>query len=144
MAMAIPFVMAAGSLIQGANQSTADATNASTMASEGRIAATQGYAAEAQQRRRTAMVIGSETAGAGQAGAGYGGSVGRAISQSSVNAEQDALSIRYKSQLQKWGYDTQATNLNEEGRTAMSSGLLRAGASLLKGYSKGYAGTDLG
>jgi hypothetical protein len=129
---------AAGAVAQGVSQSNAQAANAGTMATEGKIAATQGYEAEAQQRRKTGMIIGAEQAAAGQAGAGYGGSVGRSIGQSSRNAELDALNIRYKAQLQKWGYTTQAGNLQSESDTAMNSGLMRAGASLLTGYSRSY------
>ena len=144
MAAAIPWIMAAGSAVQGIQQGNAASANAGTMAQEGQIAATQGYEAEAQQRRRTGMILGAETAAAGQAGAGYGGSVGRSITQSATNAELDALNLRYKSQLQKWGYSTQAGNLRAEGDTAMSSGLLRAGGSLLTGYSRQYLQPNLG
>lgn len=137
---------AAGAVAQGVSESSAQAANAATMQQEGKIAATQGYEAEAQQRRRTAMVLGQQEAAAGQSGGGYGGSTGRSIGQSALNAELDALNIRYKSQLQKWGYVTQANNLRSESETAMNSGLVRAGSAFLQGYSRNYVspGTNLG
>src|SRR6185312_2798229 len=115
MAAAIPFVMMAGSLISGTAKANAANDNATVMGFEARTAAAQGYEAEAQQRRKTAMMEGSQIAAAGQAGAGYGGSTGRAIGQNIRNATEDALSIRYKAQLQKWAYGTQATNIASEG-----------------------------
>lgn len=138
---------AGGAAASGVAQSDASAYNASIYANEGKTAGAQGYEAEAQQRRNTAEVISSETAAAGQAGGGYGGSTGRRIGQSAVNAELDAMNIRYKSQLQRWSYDTQSANLRSEARTAGNAGFLKAGGALLKGYSNNYTGaglTDLG
>lgn len=134
-----------GAAQQGSDQASALRANSAIYSREGQIAATQGYQQEAQQRRRTAEELGSERAAAGQSGGGYGGSTGRMIGQSALNAELDALNIRYKSQLQKWAYTTQAANLSDEAGTAERSGILRAGAALLKGYSQNYtaAGTQL-
>jgi hypothetical protein len=87
-----------------------------------------------------AKVIGSETAAAGQSVGGYGGSTGRMIAQAAVNTELDALNIRHKGQMQKWAYATQAQTLQSEARVASASGLMRAGAELLKGYSGNYTG----
>lgn len=142
MAFAIPLIGLAGSVIQGASQQGADDANAAIYNQEARTARAQGYEAEATQRRHGALELGAARAGAGQAGAGYGGSTGRAIGQSSLNAELDALNIRYKQNLQSWSYDTQASNLRQEGKNALVSSGIRAGASLLKGYSN-YGGVDL-
>ena len=144
MAVALPFIlMAAGSGIQGMQQQNALRNNATTYAQEGSIASAQGYEAEAQQRRKTSQILGAEVAGAGQAGAGYQGSTGRMIGQSATNAELDALNIRYKSQLQKWAYTTQASNLQQESQTAGTNSFFKAGASLLTGYAN-YKNPDLG
>lgn len=142
---ALPWIItAAGALKQGSDQKSADSYNAKVMNTEGVIASTQGYEAEAQKRRDTAQVLGKMEAAAGQAGAGYGGSVGRVLGQSAVNAELDALNIRYKAALQKWAYTTQGANLVAEGKNAQTSSWLRAGSALLRGYSSNYAGADLG
>lgn len=140
MAAAIPFVMMAGSLISGTAKANAANDNATIMGFEGRTAAAQGYEAEAQQRRKNAMMEGSQIAAAGQAGAGYGGSTGRAIGQNVRNATEDALSIRYKAQLQKWAYGTQSTNIQSEGQAEATSDYLRAGGALLRGYHGNYLG----
>lgn len=146
MAMALPLLMLAGGVAQGVQQKNAADSNAATDRTEASVAAAQGYSAEATQRRQGAMAIGREVAGAGQAGAGYQGSTGRYIQQNAMEAEQNALNVRYKANLQKWSYDTQGSLTQQEGKDALATSTLRAGASLLKGYSSGYAsaGMDLG
>lgn len=144
---ALPLIFsAAGAAAQGVQQANASAYNSAIYAQEGRTAAIQGAAAEANLRRNNAQTMGRMVAGAAQAGGGFNGSVGRSIQQSANNMELDALNIRYKSQLQKWAYGAQSSNLAQEGSSAMSTSLLRAGASLLKGYNTNYLNpqTDLG
>lgn len=122
----------------GVDQSNALRSNAQSYAMEGATAARQGYEQEAQTRRQGALALGRETAAAGTAGAGYGGSAGRAIAQSALHTELDAQNIRYKAQLQKWAYGVQAQNLQDEAKTARTTGFLKAGAQLLTGFSKDY------
>lgn len=70
MAAAIPIVGAVGAIIDGTQKANALRYNADIMGYEARTASAQGYEAEAQQRRKTAMMEGSQIAAAGQAGAG--------------------------------------------------------------------------
>lgn len=144
MVAAIPWIAAAvsgvGAITSAVQKSDASAANAATMGYEAKTASAQGYEAEAAQRRKTGVILGSEIAAAGQAGAGFGGSTGRSINQSALNMEKDALNIRYKAQLQKWGYSTQAGNIAYEGQQQANSDYLRAGGSLLRGYSGNYLG----
>lgn len=130
----------AGALTSGLTGAQASEQNARTYRSEGAIATTQGAEQEAQERRGTAMTLGSMRAAAAQAGGGTDGSAGRAIGQSAMNAELDALNIRYKSQLQRWAYSAQAENLDKEATIQRTGGFLKAGAALLKGYSSNYLG----
>lgn len=127
-----------GAMKSGIDKSNAMRSNAQSYATEGAIAARQGSEQEAQQRRSSSMALGRETAAAGTAGAGYGGSTGRAIQQSALSAELDAQNIRYKAQLQKWAFGAQAQNLQDEAKTARTGGYLKAGAALLTGFSKDY------
>lgn len=144
MAAAIPLiglvVSGVGAVASGVQKSEAAAANATSMNYEARTAASQGYEAEAAQRRKTGMILGSEIAAAGQSGTGYGGSTGRSVNQSALNMEKDALNIRYKAQLQKWGYQTQASNITAEGQQEATSDYLKAGGALLRGYSGNYLG----
>lgn len=143
---ALPLIFSAvGAATSGVAEANSKAYSAAIYDQEGHTASVQGASAEANQRRQSADTLGKMTAAAGQAGAGYGGSTGRAIQQSATNMELDALNIRYKASLQKWAYGTQSSNLSQESQTAGNAGMLRAGAALLKGYNN-YAnpGTDLG
>jgi len=140
MAAAIPFVMLAGSVISGTQKANAAESNAQVLGFEAKTAAAQGYSAEAQQRRKTAAMEGSQIAAAGQAGAGFGGSTGRAITQNVRNATEDALAIRYKAQLAKWSYGLQSANVAAEGQSEANSDYLKAGGAFLRGYSGNYLG----
>ena len=122
-----------GAAREGMDASDAMKYNSGIYAEEARTAAAQGYEQEAQTRRQTAGELGREEAAAGEAGAGYGGSTGRMIGQSALNAELDALNVRYKSQLQKWAYNAQSANLANEAGTVRTGGFLKAGAALLRG-----------
>ena len=133
-------VAAAAAIYGGIEKKKAADANARMMGTEGSLAAAQGYSAEANERRLGAMAIGKEVAGAGQAGAGYSGSVGRAIGQSAQNAELNDLNIRYKAGLQKWSYLTQAGFDRQEGNAQMTSSLFRAGSQFLGGQSSNYLG----
>jgi hypothetical protein len=139
-ASASPYVAAGSALMSAQAKTNAANDNATVMGYEAKTAATQGYEAEAQQRRKTAMMEGSQIAAAAQAGAGFGGSTGRAITQNMRNATEDALSIRYKAHLAKWGYELQASNVTSEGQSEARSDYFRAGGALLKGYSGNYLG----
>ena len=140
MAAAIPFVMMGASLLSGTAKANAADSNAQVLGYESKTAAAQGYEAEAQQRRKNAAMEGSQIAAAGQAGAGFGGSTGRAITQNVRNATEDALSIRYKAQLAKWSYGLQSANVASEGQSEATSDYLKAGGSFLRGYSGNYLG----
>lgn len=132
--------MAGAGVAQGMSAKNTADQNAGIQRQEAGIAASQGYAAEANQRRQGADVIGRQVAAAGQAGGGYGGSVGRSIGQSAQNAELDALNIRYKAGLARWGYSTQADFTQQQGKDAQGASILRAGSALLSSYSSSYAG----
>jgi len=135
-----PALQAVGGVTQGISEANAMRANARTYGTEGAIAAAQGFEQEAQTRRSTARALGRETAAVGQAGGGYGGSAGRALAQSARNMELDALNVRYKSQLQRWAYDTQAGYLRSDAKVAEAGGVMKAGAALLKGYGSNYLG----
>ena len=146
MAVALPFIMmglsAAGAARSGMDKSQALAQDAGAYAAEGRTASAQGYEAESMQRRTGALALGRMTAAAGQSGGGYQGSTGAVINQSAENAEHDALSVRYKAQLQKWAYASQSANLSQASSNAGTSGVVNTGAALLKGFSNTYTGGD--
>lgn len=142
MAAALPLLMtygaAAGAVYQGVQQKNAADANARVQQQEATVASRQGYAAEESQRREGTLAIGRQTAAIGQAGGGYGGSAGRELAASAQNAELDALNIRYKAGLQRWGYTTQAGLTKREGQDDMASSFVLAGTKALKSKYGGY------
>lgn len=89
-----------------------------------------GNANEEAQRRRAAMVLGSEAAGAADS-SGLSGTNADVFKQSATSAEIDALNIRYGATLGGLSADDQAALDRQQGRNAMTAGYLNAGAAAL-------------
>lgn len=153
MAVAIPFIIAAVSAVGAlksaqAQSAQADASaNAATynaLADQSRATAAlqQGNANEESQRRQAALALGNQNAAMAQSGVDLAsGSALDLYKQSATNAELDALNIRYGSQLQAQGLQSQstldqaqATQDQRNASTAMTAGYLNAGAAALSSY----------
>ena len=61
------------------------------------------------------------------------------MTQSAINAELDALNVRYRGQLTKFGYDYNSQGQIQEAQMRKRNANLSAGATLLKGVSNYYA-----
>lgn len=105
---------------------------------EGQSAEQQSLTQEATQRRGAREFLGRQSAAFAESGAGTGSSTA-IMNQSAINAELDALNVRYKGQLTKFGYDYNSQSAIAEGRAKKSESNLNAGATLLKGASNYYA-----
>jgi hypothetical protein len=114
---------AAASLKQGGSGKRAAADQA-------RVAQAQGYADEQTQRRSARQLMGAQAAAIAQAGTGWGGTNAGVIEQSAINAEMDALNIRY-------GAATKAFNLKQQGKAARNEGRSQALGTIFKMYSSG-------
>ena len=153
MAVAIPFVLAAvaavGALKSAQAQSqqadaAAQAANYNALSDQSRatVALQQGNAQEESQRRQAAIALGNQNAAMAQSGTDLAsGSALDLYKQSATSAELDALNIRYGSQLQAQGLQSQstldamqATQDRRNASTAMSNGYLNAGAAALSSY----------
>lgn len=153
MAVAIPFVLAAVAAVgalksaQAQSQQADAAANAATynaLADNNRatVALQQGNAQEESQRRQAAIALGNQNAAMAQTGTDLAsGSALDLYKQSATSAELDALNIRYGSQLQAQGLQSQstldamqATQQQRNAQTAMSNGYLNAGAAALSTY----------
>lgn len=133
---ALPYLVSgAGSLIQGQNAQGMGNANAAALGQQANVAAAQGYADEQTQRRQSAQVEGTAAAVAGQAGGGMGGTTAKVLEQSGINAELDALNIRYGGLQKASGLMGQAQQQKNAGRAAATSSYFQAGSALLKGYS---------
>ena len=113
----------------------------------------QASAKEELQRRRFAAVQGQANAGVAQSGTGFGGSNADVLKQNAINAELDALNIRYEGDLQSKGLMQTASNneaqagldrfqasaARQNGDNAVTGSYLSAGSNLLAGATKyGY------
>lgn len=107
---------------------------ANTLATQARIAQSQGYADEQAQRREGRQVIGRQAAAMAESGGGQDEGL---LRQSAVMAELDALNIRYAGNLKAAGLLRQAEGVRRQSK-------MLAGAQLLKGVSSAYtAGRQL-
>ena len=132
MSQAVPFLFSAGgSIIQGQQAKRASRYNASILDQEGRSADQQTAVAETQQRHQGRDALGREAAASAQSGTGPGSSTDL-MDESAVNAELDALNVRYRGQLTKYGLSTQATLTRRAGDMAEINSFLNAGGQVLR------------
>lgn len=97
------------------------------------IAVQQSSVNEDAQRRRGAIAIGRGAAAAAE-GSGLQGTNLDVIQQSAVDAETDALNIRYAGKLGQTSDITQAGFDDSGADSAQASGYLNAGAAALSSY----------
>lgn len=151
MAAALPFAIAGlgafnafSSIQQGEQQSyalkqqaAAERRNQVSLEQQARVARQQAGADEEAQRRQARQVLGSQRAAIGQSGIGFGGTAGMLMDDSAMQAELDALNIRY-------GGEQQATSLLNQAREAgVSSDILKSNAKQAKRSGFLGAGTSL-
>lgn len=106
------------------------------------VALQQGNANEEAQRRQASLAMGRQAGATAQSGVDLSsGSALDLYKQSATNAELDALNIRYGSQLQAQGLQSQtvldsmsAQQSRNNASTAMTAGYLNAGAAALSSY----------
>lgn len=90
-------------------------------------ASAQQYSAEEERVRREArQVMGAQRAAIAQSGVGFGGSSADIMRQSSIQAELDALNIRYAGSLERTGL------LNEAGAQRFNAAQSRANAKMAR------------
>ena len=101
---------AVGSIVKGNAQAAgynaqaqANYYNAQVMQQNARVATEQANAREELQRRRFGELQGQAIAAAAQSGAGMEGSNADVLKQNAINAELDALTIRYEGEMQARG-----------------------------------------
>jgi hypothetical protein len=138
----IPYLAAAvaagGALKQSHDAASQQEYNSGVMRNEATISLGQGAQAEAQSRRNSREAFGRQAAAFGAAGTGYGGSSARAMGQSLINQELDALNTRYKGTLTAYGYNTQAQIDAETAKSDRFAGYINAGTAAMKGLAGAY------
>lgn len=112
------------------NAAMADRSATSTLQQTGQ--------SEATQRRSALRAAGDQAAAMGEAGVA-GSSTSQAVQhQSSVDAELDALNIRYKGTLAAWGLRNQGAVAQMEGDSAAKNSQLLAGSKILGAVGDKY------
>lgn len=141
MATFIPLIAGAvgavGSLKEGSDRQAQAERQAQLDQMEARNAEQVGLTQEATTRRQSREFLGRQAAAFAQAGVGPGSSTD-VQKQSAINAELDALNVRYRGQLTKYGYDYSAQSDLAEGNAAKTASYFNAGGALLKGVSNYY------
>lgn len=144
MPQAIPFILAAGAAtVQSVQADQSGQYNSSVLQRQARIVQAQGYQDEAAQRRQANQVLGVQEASFSEAGGGLGGTAAGVVRQSAVNAELDALQLRYNGLLRGSGLLAQSNQAKEEASASSIAGAFQAGSNLLKGYSAQSDASDL-
>lgn len=161
MAAALPFIIAGvsayGAIQQGQQQKAALQQQADqaqrdkdALINQARVARQQAGAEEEAQRREARQLLATQRAAIGQAGIGTGGTPGLLMEDSEMQAELDALNIRYGGEQQASSLLSQANeagissgilkgNASQAGRAGYinaGAGLLSSGASLYSKYKK--------
>lgn len=136
---------------QAESQAQANEYNAKVRQMQASVEREQTARREEQQRRKSRQVLGAQRAAISQAGIGLMGSALDIEEQSGINAEMDALNIRYEGERNAVGMlnDAQLENYyadanREAGSNAMKGAYLSAGASILSGTSSYYTAKSQG
>ena len=142
MGVAMPIVMAAmsgaGAISSASGQMRASEENAGYLQQEGRMQAAGYNQNMAAQLRKGAVMMGASTAAAVQSGGGVGGSTKAVLDQSALNANLDALNIRYEGIIRKASYDEQAGIDLDQGKQLATATLIKGiGSAISTGYSLG-------
>lgn len=139
MAAALPYIAAAGAVVQGVQGKNAENFNAQVAGQEHDLSINQANAQEGMVRNASREALGRQAAAFGASGVGYGGSSERSLDQSAINQEMDALNTRYKGAITGWGYGVKAGLDRQQGNIDMTQAGLLAGGSLLKGMGPNYS-----
>lgn len=127
---------------QARSKAQANEYNAKVREMQASVEREQASRREERQRRRARQIQGAQRAAISQAGIGLMGSALDIEEQSAVNAEMDALNIRYEGERNAIGMlndarleEYYADANREAGSNAMKGAYLSAGASILSGAS---------
>lgn len=129
---------ALGQLQQADAESQAHRYNAGVAAQQAVVEGQQASAREDAQRRQARQVLGQQRAAFAQSGGGMGGSAGDIMGQSAIDAELDALTIRYEGQMRARGFDAQAEQERFAARSAKKAGYWAAAGTVLGGAADYY------
>lgn len=139
---ALPWVSAAvgavGAIQQGQQARVTADYNAKQEEVSADVARRNAAAREDAQRREARKFLGRQRAAIAESGTGFGGSATDIMIESAMDAELDALNIRYQGDLEARGLTEQAKLTRLEGKQRQANYGLQAVSSVLNGASKAY------
>ena len=126
-------VSAIGAIQQGKSAQSAANANAANLEQNAGIERSQANQREEAKRREARMVLGTQRAALAESGGGMGGSAADVMRQSSINAELDALTLRYEGDLRARGLEAEAQQERFAGKVAKRASYFNAASSILSG-----------
>jgi hypothetical protein len=124
---------AAGAVAQGNAAKSAANFNAAVARQNADIARTNAEADSEKQERQGRLLAGRQRAAAGASGTTPEGSPLEVMADSALESELDALTTRYRGELQARSYGQDATLQGMRGDAAQTAGYIGAGTALLTG-----------
>lgn len=132
-------VTGGATLASGYQQSQIAEAEADLASENAKAAAQQANAAEEVQRRRNRSILARQRAAIAESGIGFGGSAEVLQQDSAVQAELDALNVRYEGRMRGLGFRTDANVARQRAKNALAGGFLSASGQLLGGMADAYA-----
>jgi len=130
---------AGGRLAEGYGEYQSGKYNANIFTSQANQIAANAGMEEAKLRREQRQEIGRQIASAGENGIALSGSVTDVIRQNIGNQEMDALTLRYRAEIDRAGLKAQAKMKQYEGKQALYGGIAGAGGKLLSSFGEDAA-----
>lgn len=129
-------ISAGGKALEGYGEMQAGKYNAKVLDAQARQVATNAGMEEAKLRRAQAQDLAAQVAEVGSRGIAPSGSIVDVIRQNADNAEMDALTLRYRGEIERAGLAAQAKMAAYEGRQKFYGGLSGAGAKMLTSWGE--------
>lgn len=129
-------MQAIGAIQQGNSAQAAANYNAAILDQNATVERQQAGAREDAKRREARMILGSQRAAFAQSGGGMGGSAADVMQESAINAELDALTLRYEGDLRARGMNAEAAGERFAGAQAQRQGYFSAAGSILGGAAR--------
>jgi hypothetical protein len=127
---------AGGRLAEGYGEMQSANYNAKVLNAQAGQVATNAGMEEAKLRREQRQEIGKQIASVGGSGIDFSGSVSDVIRQNIENQEMDALTLRYRADIDRAGLKAQAKMKQYEGKQALYGGIAGAGGKLLSSFGE--------
>lgn len=141
---AVPFIIAAAGSVMEGNAASAEAGAEGDVAGiNADLATSQAGQAEAAKRRSNRDFLARQRAAIAESGVGFNDTSTRLTQQSAIEAELDALNIRYEGVLRRQGFLAEQSMAKQRAKYARRAGYMRAASMLVAGGAQQYEANAL-